>query len=91
MKPYAEQCTRVCTRTGKVAHLLSPVQTIRNGSVLCHVLPEWFTEWHGTGSQSETDRAAALPLCRRCEDQAGREDEYYAEPSQWSKSRSVAS
>jgi len=82
-KPYAEQCTRVYTRTGTRAHLMSPVQTIRNGSVLCPVLPEWFTEWHGTGSQDEIDRAASLPLCKRCEDQAHREDEYYSEPPQF--------
>jgi hypothetical protein len=84
-RPYADQCTRVYTRTGKTAHLMSPVQSIRNGSVLCsRVTPEWFTEWHGTGSQNEIDRAASLPLCKRCEDQARREDEYYSEPSQWS-------
>lgn len=83
-QPYAEQCTRVYTRTGTRAHLLSPVQSIRNGSVLCSVLPEWFTEWHGTGSQREIDLAASLPTCKRCEDQAQREDAYYAEGSQWS-------
>ena len=54
---------------------MSPVQSIRNGSVLCaRVLPEWFTEWHGTGSQDANDRAAGLPPCKRCEDQARRED-----------------
>jgi hypothetical protein len=82
-QPYAAQCTRVYTRTGRVAHLMSPVQSIRNGSVLCSVLPEWFTEWHGTGSQREIETAAALPVCKRCEDQAQREDAYYSEPSQW--------
>ena len=83
-QPYADQCTRVYTRTGKVAHLMSPVQSIRNGSVLCNrILPEWFTEWHGTGSQGEIELAASLPLCKRCEDQAQREDEYYSEPSQF--------
>lgn len=84
--PYAGQCTRVYTRTGGVAHLMSPVTSIRNGSVLCdRVLPEWFTDWHGTGSQDEADRAAALPVCRYCADQARREDTYYSEASQWSR------
>lgn len=84
--PYAEQCTRVYTRTGTRAHLMSPVQTIRNGSVLCNrIHPEWFTEWHGTGSQDEIDRAASLPTCMRCEDQARCEDAYYSEPRQFSE------
>ncbi len=90
-KPYAEQCTRVYTRTGRVAHLLSPVSTIRNGRTLCPVVPEWFTEWHGTGSQREIETAASLPLCKRCAKSAAGEDEYYAEPSQWSEPGKAAS
>ena len=84
-KPYAEQCTRVYTRRGRAAHLLSPVSTIRNGRALCPVDPQWPGEWLGTGTQAEHEHAASLPLCRHCERSAKAEDDYYAELSQWNK------
>ena len=57
--------------------------TIRNGSTLCPVMPEWPGEWLGTGGQAEYEKAASLPLCKACAKAAGGEDEYYAEPSQF--------
>lgn len=38
-------------------------------SALCGVAPLWYeprSDWYGTGSQVEYERAAALPKCRRC-------------------------
>lgn len=67
MTPYADQCTRVYTRTGKKAHLL-PLLSSPNAHVtaLCGILPEWFEAWRGTGSQAETEHVASLPTCRYC-------------------------
>ena len=70
---YGAQCTRVYTRTGKRAHLLSPLASPNmHGAALCGTGPEWFTTWHGTGSQQETELAASLPLCKYCEKAAGK-------------------
>lgn len=75
-KPYADQCTRVYTRTGKRAHLLGPfVSPNTHGSALCGTVPEWFEAWRGTGSQQETETAASLPVCRYCGKRATAEDE----------------
>lgn len=90
-QPYAEQCTRVYTRAGKVAHLMSPIETIRNGNSLCPVLPDWPDEWRGTGSQREIELAASLPTCKRCEESAAGEDAYYAEARQFRDPPKVAS
>jgi hypothetical protein len=74
--PYADQCPRAYTRTGKTAHLLPPLASLNtHGSALCGVLPEWFEAWRGSGSQLETEILASLPLCRRCEKHAQRADE----------------
>ena len=83
MTAYIEKCTRVYTPRGSVAHLRAPFSTIRNGSTLCPVMPEWPGEWLGTGGQAEYEKAASLPLCKACAKAAGGEDEYYAEPSQF--------
>jgi hypothetical protein len=70
-KPCAEQCTRVYTRTGTRAHLLSPATSPNSpAAALCGTLPEWFEMWRGTGSQDETERAASLPLCKYCQKRA---------------------
>lgn len=55
---------RVYLPSGRRAHL-SPPFSARSG--LCAIAPEWPADWLGTGSQDEYDRAAALPLCRRCQ------------------------
>lgn len=59
--------TRVYTFTGKVAHLL-PVGRGANSHTraLCGFSPAWHYEWHGTGSQVEYEKAAALPTCVYC-------------------------
>jgi protein-tyrosine phosphatase len=76
------ECTRVCTRRGRVAHLLPPTSPVAHGSVLCPVEAPW-EGWLGTGSQQECDRAAALPLCTNCWWRAKAEDDYRAEPNQF--------
>ena len=80
---YAEQCTRVYTPWGRVAHLRAPFGTIRDGNTLCPVTPKWPGEWLGTGGHAEYEYAASLPACKACLDAAGGEDEYYAEPRQF--------
>lgn len=74
--PYAEQCTRVYTRTGKRAHLLKPLASPNTyGVALCGTGPEWSGSWRGTGSQREHEMAASLPVCKYCEKHAAAADE----------------
>jgi hypothetical protein len=74
-QPYADQCPRAYTRTGKTAHLLLPFASLNTyGTALCGVGPEYFDAWRGSGSQQEIEILASLPLCKRCETQARRED-----------------
>lgn len=76
MKPYADLCARVYTRTGRKAHLLAPMMPPNTrGSALCGTGPEWFEAWRGSGSQDETEHVASLPLCRYCEKHATAQDE----------------
>lgn len=78
--PYAEQCPRAYTRTGKTAHLLAPMQSLNDRRpALCGVAPAWFDAWRGSGSQDETETLASLPLCRRCETLASAADAKYAQ------------
>ena len=54
--------------TGHVKHALI------SGShrcALCGTEPHGLS-WHGTGSQTEYERAAGLPRCKRCCREAGR-------------------
>lgn len=53
------------TRGGRVAHLVR-VEAAQ-GRALCRRQPDGFEDWRGTGDQVEYERAAALPLCRRCD------------------------
>lgn len=59
-------------RSGKVRHNVYP-GPIENqagiGVSACraHELP--IEEWYGTGSQTEYERAATMPTCKRCADQ----------------------
>lgn len=32
----------------------------------CGAAPQYFSDWYGTGSQAEYERAEALPRCARC-------------------------
>jgi len=54
---------RVYLPHGTVAHLMAP---FGSRYVLCPAGSR-AGEWLGTGSQAEYDRAAALPLCFRCQ------------------------
>jgi hypothetical protein len=69
---YADECTRVYTRTGAKAHLLPPLTSPNAGYpvALCGRQPEFSDSWRGTGTQAEHERAAELPLCSRCEQKA---------------------
>jgi hypothetical protein len=62
---FASQCTRVYLPRGRVAHLRRPWSP----GVMCPSVPgtPGPGEWLGTGSQGEYDKAASLPLCRRCQ------------------------
>lgn len=64
---YADACTRVYTRRGRVAHLLPPLVSPNTyGLALCGTAPWRPESWRGTGSQKETETVSSLPLCRRC-------------------------
>ena len=54
---------RLYTRRGSRAHLSGPYATT---GAMCDLSRDRDEEWLGTGSQAEYDRAAKLPLCRRC-------------------------
>lgn len=60
--------TRVYFRTGQVAHILEHGATANRLDGTHHraMCGFWTTNWYGTGSQDEYERAAALPLCVRC-------------------------
>lgn len=49
---------------GSVAHALGRAS---DAAAVCGMGPWLSRHWRGTGSQEEYERAAALPLCRRCE------------------------
>lgn len=54
------------TSRGRVVHAIR-----RSSEVIgrCGMGPGWLSsEWLGTGSQDEYDRAAELPKCKRCVD-----------------------
>ena len=75
-RPFADDCTRVYTRTGKKAHLLKPLASPNTYlTALCGTGPEWFEAWRGTGTQDEHETAASLPLCKYCEKHARSEDD----------------
>lgn len=73
--PYADGCTRVCTRTGKRSHLLPHGHSPGSkGPALCGIAPGVSDAWLGTGTQAERERAASLPACRMCERDAATRD-----------------
>lgn len=56
---------------GVVAHVIDMDRVrgyLSEGLALCGMGPQWFEPhgWRGTGTQDEYERAASLPLCRRC-------------------------
>lgn len=51
------------TRTGTVKHALSYAAA---AVAQCGVSPAWFEGWYGTGTQTEYERVAELPPCKRC-------------------------
>jgi hypothetical protein len=53
--------TLIYTASGRVAHVKSAIHP----GALCPAMREW-TDWLGTGSDEERDRAASLPSCPRC-------------------------
>ena len=78
-QPYAAQCPRAYTRTGKTAHLLLPFQSLNfYAAALCGTGPEYSEAWRGSGTQQEIETLASLPLCKRCEKQARAADAGYA-------------
>jgi hypothetical protein len=80
---YADQCTRVYTYTGRVAHLMPLHEhSVSYGVALCPVRPRWPDQWRGTGSQQEIELAASLPPCSRCKALAARDDAYRAKAAQ---------
>lgn len=88
---FADECTRLYTPHGHVAHLRSPAHAIASAvPVLCPQMRPWPGDWLGTGSQAEYDKAARLPACRHCLRRATGEDAYYAEPPQFSRPGAAA-
>ena len=55
---------RVYTLWGRVAHLMLLGS---EGAVLCQTYTQPRSWWFGIGDQNEIDRAARMPLCRKCE------------------------
>jgi len=66
---YLDDCARVYRPTGRMAHLLRPNDSPSVGypQALCGMRNPLFSDWLGTGSQAEHERAAQLPLCPGCE------------------------
>lgn len=49
----------------------------------CGTAPVWWKDssaWHGTGTQDEYERAAALPRCKRCVALTGERKPCYCHP-----------
>jgi len=56
--------TLVYTFTGTRAHI--SVSNYLHRSTICGFVPMWGYEFLGAGSQAEYERAASLPVCKRC-------------------------
>jgi len=60
--------TRVYLPRGRVAHVLDSLKSPNNpNAARCGLSASWCCSWRGTGTQDETDRAIALPTCKRCQ------------------------
>lgn len=66
---YLDDCTRVYRPTGRTTHhLLPPGDTASSGvETLCGIRNSLGRTWLGTGGQEEYEKAASLPVCKRCE------------------------
>jgi hypothetical protein len=60
--------TRVYLSRGKVAHLKGNWTARQWFTAPCGASPAWYEPhgWYGTGTQEEIEKAAGLPLCKRC-------------------------
>lgn len=62
--------TRLYTPSGRVAHLKPEWRAVPE--VLCGLdRYTWCDSWRGTGTQTEYETAARLPLCKLCARRAG--------------------
>lgn len=85
---FADDCTRVYTRTGTKAHLLALNASPNTQRLaLCGTGPTWFEAWRGTGSQQEHEVAASLPLCKYCRKRATAADEAARKSAQQREAR----
>ena len=60
---------RYTSPTAQSVHLLPPFEFAtpdRTPTALCGKWMWTASDWFGSGSQSEYDRAAALPVCKTC-------------------------
>jgi hypothetical protein len=63
---------RVYSYGGRVAHLRPVSRPMgANYATACGVFPSLWGAVLGTGNQTEYDRAAALPTCKRCAKASG--------------------
>ena len=61
------------TSGGHVAHLIAyghDYQAQPYVNAYCGHRPQWGDAWRGSGSQSEQEKAAAMPICRKCAKEA---------------------
>ena len=67
-----DKCTRVFLAQGVVTHLIPLAKSDdTKHPALCGTSPRLIDPgayWRGTGSRGEYERAAELPVCRRCAD-----------------------
>lgn len=60
---------RYISRLAGVAHLLSPFELSKDDNTPTALCGRWqwtASDWFGSGSQAEYERAAELPLCKSC-------------------------
>jgi hypothetical protein len=72
---FTDDCTRVYTRYGRVAHLRSTTHGVLHPGMSQD--PDY---WLGTGSRAEYDTASSMPLCARCETEAAKADKPFPKP-----------
>jgi hypothetical protein len=67
MRPIEEWADLKYKPKGVISHIVPWGQP----HSLCGEQAFWgFSEWHGTGSMEERERAASLPTCGRCQVEA---------------------
>lgn len=63
---------RYTSPTASVAHLLSPFELSKFDHTPTALCGKWAwnaSDWFGSGTQDEHDRAASLPTCKNCQKQ----------------------